>query len=69
MVLGLKEITWWETGGGEGRCGRPGGKPNTDKYPVIATPRYLEQQYLILIAHWNYPELLNRSMTRTLLRF
>lgn len=51
MVFGLKEITWWETGGGEGRCGRPGGKPNTYKYPVIATPHYLEQQYLILIAH------------------
>lgn len=37
-MLGLKGILAGEPGGGEGRCRRPGGEPNTGRCPIIATP-------------------------------
>ena len=41
VVFGLEESTGWEPGGGEGRCGRPGGEPNTHEALDLAPLHHL----------------------------
>lgn len=45
---------------GVGQGGRPGGESGMYKHPIIATPPYQWQQYVILAARENFPDLLNR---------